>query len=185
MKKAEIEVGKVYIMKVSGKLVPVRISSVCIYGGWNGVNTITKREVRIKSAAKLRREAEPKTKAPSELPFPFIRKIKHLEAYFERFWRKVFTDDPGLPQYRAKAIAAALLQNLFDKEFGELLDQINGDSIEEYERCQPAYGIYLEFQEIYPDYAEVQSNLIKWSGTTTLFEDQQLYREHRYAETIR
>ena len=56
MKKNEIEIGKVYIMKVSGKLTKVRLVSESPYGGWNGLNLETNREVRIRTAAKLRKE---------------------------------------------------------------------------------------------------------------------------------
>lgn len=56
MKKSEIEIGKTYMVKVSGIVVPVKIVSESQYGGWNGKNTTTGREVRIKSAAKCRRE---------------------------------------------------------------------------------------------------------------------------------
>jgi hypothetical protein len=64
MKKAEISVGKTYVMKVSGKLVPVQVLNVCRFGGWYGINTVTKRDVRIHSAAKLRREYGVPTPAP-------------------------------------------------------------------------------------------------------------------------
>lgn len=77
MKKSEIKVGSVYIAKVSGKLVPVKIleektsqSTQWVMGQpkrrsttwWLGLNTRTGFEVRIKSAAKLRKEVgmEPK-----------------------------------------------------------------------------------------------------------------------------
>lgn len=56
MKKSEVTLGKVYAVKVSGKIVPVRLDSESTCGGWNGTNLNTKREVRIRSAAKLRRE---------------------------------------------------------------------------------------------------------------------------------
>jgi hypothetical protein len=55
MKKRDIEIGKTYLAKVSGNMVPVRITSESAYGGWNAVNTTTRREVRIRSAARLRR----------------------------------------------------------------------------------------------------------------------------------
>lgn len=57
MKKAQVEVGKVYVMKVSGQLTRVRLDSKSPYGGWVGTNLKTNREVRIRTAAKLRREA--------------------------------------------------------------------------------------------------------------------------------
>ncbi len=56
MKKKDVEIGKTYIVKVSGKLVPVKLVSKYEYGrGWNGKNMKTGRDVRIKTAAKLRR----------------------------------------------------------------------------------------------------------------------------------
>jgi hypothetical protein len=55
MKKRDITIGETYLAKVSGKLVPVRITSESPHGGWNAVNTTTGREVRIRSAARLRR----------------------------------------------------------------------------------------------------------------------------------
>lgn len=57
MKKAEISLGKSYVAKISGKLVTVRLDSESLYGGWNATNLVTGRTVRIKSAAKLRKEA--------------------------------------------------------------------------------------------------------------------------------
>jgi len=58
MRKEQVSIGKVYAVKVSGKVVPVRITreASSILGGWYGTNTITGREVRIRTAGKLRRE---------------------------------------------------------------------------------------------------------------------------------
>ena len=58
MKKDEVEVGKVYAVKVSGAIRPVRITGVSPYGGWDATNLTTKRDVRIRSAQKLRYELE-------------------------------------------------------------------------------------------------------------------------------
>lgn len=55
MKKDEVAIGKTYVVKVSGKLALVRLDRVSPYGGWVGRNTRTGREIRIRSAAKLRR----------------------------------------------------------------------------------------------------------------------------------
>jgi len=60
MRKNEIKLGVTYIAKVSEKLVPVRIDRESPYGGWDATNTTTGRQVRIKTAARLRREANPK-----------------------------------------------------------------------------------------------------------------------------
>lgn len=54
MKKCEIEIGGVYVAKVSGNLVRVRIDGVSQYGGWDGTNMATQRAVRIRSAMRLR-----------------------------------------------------------------------------------------------------------------------------------
>ncbi len=56
MKMAEVRIGEVYVAKISGRLVPVRIEGESVYGGWVGRNTITERTVRIRSAQKLRRQ---------------------------------------------------------------------------------------------------------------------------------
>ena len=55
MKKNEITIGGIYAAKVSGKVVPVKITGESPYGGWDAVNTQTRRAVRIRSAARLRR----------------------------------------------------------------------------------------------------------------------------------
>lgn len=54
MTKKEVELGGIYTAKVSGRLVQVRIESESRYGGWNATNLDTSREVRIKSAQRLR-----------------------------------------------------------------------------------------------------------------------------------
>lgn len=54
MKKKDIEIGAFYACKVSGSIVPVRITSESPHGGWLAVSEKTGREIRIRSAAKLR-----------------------------------------------------------------------------------------------------------------------------------
>lgn len=54
MKKQDVVIGQVYIVKVSRRLTRVRLESVCQFGGWNGTNISTGRAVRIRSAARLR-----------------------------------------------------------------------------------------------------------------------------------
>lgn len=72
MKKNEVKLGNVYAVKVSGKVVPVRIDQEYERAGrriaysndrasataWKGTNLYTSREVHIRSAAKLRFEME-------------------------------------------------------------------------------------------------------------------------------
>ena len=57
MKKIDVTLGAIYIVKVSGHLVPVKLEAVSPYGGWIGRNQVTGREIRIRTAAKLRRPA--------------------------------------------------------------------------------------------------------------------------------
>jgi hypothetical protein len=92
MKKRDVEIGKTYLAKVSGNLVPVRITSESVHGGWNAVNSTTGREVRIRSAARLRRpvdgtssKAAPPPPEPNEpapalaAPSPCETDLKFLE----------------------------------------------------------------------------------------------------------
>jgi hypothetical protein len=59
MLKADVVLKGVYVVKVSGKLVRVRVDRVCEFGGWYGTNLATGREIRIRTAAKLRRPVLP------------------------------------------------------------------------------------------------------------------------------
>jgi len=54
MKQADVRLGGVYAAKVSGKVVPVRIDAESPRGGWTGTNQATGKQVRIKSARRLR-----------------------------------------------------------------------------------------------------------------------------------
>lgn len=54
MRKNEVEVGKVYRMKVGNQVTEVRLTAENPHGGWDGVNVATKRKVRIKSPQRLR-----------------------------------------------------------------------------------------------------------------------------------
>lgn len=58
MRKSEVQIGQNYVAKVSGRLAVVRILAESRFGGWDAVNIETKRAVRIKSAARLRRHAQ-------------------------------------------------------------------------------------------------------------------------------
>ena len=51
MKKKDVQVGRTYVVKVSGVLRPVKLERESDFGGWDGRNTVTGRSVRIRSAA--------------------------------------------------------------------------------------------------------------------------------------
>ena len=57
MKRQDVQIGSTYIAKVSGVLAKVRITGESPYGGWRGTNLATGREIRVRSAARLRRPA--------------------------------------------------------------------------------------------------------------------------------
>ena len=59
MQKQHVYVGTTYIVKVSGTLAKVRITRDHPRGGWYGTNLATGREIRIRTAARLRSEAKP------------------------------------------------------------------------------------------------------------------------------
>lgn len=54
MKSTQVEVGATYSAKVSGQLVPVRIESEAVGGGYWGRNLQTSRTIRLRSARRLR-----------------------------------------------------------------------------------------------------------------------------------
>jgi hypothetical protein len=54
MKAEDVQIGDVYAVKVSGQIAPVVIDEEHSNGGWVGTNQETNRQVRIKSARRLR-----------------------------------------------------------------------------------------------------------------------------------
>jgi hypothetical protein len=58
MLKRDVKIGGRYKAKVSGGVVTVAILSESIYGGWNAKNEKTGRQVRIRSAQRLREAVE-------------------------------------------------------------------------------------------------------------------------------
>ena len=54
MKNSEVKIGQTYRAKVSGSVQDVRITGENPHGGWDAVNVLTKRKVRIKSSQRLR-----------------------------------------------------------------------------------------------------------------------------------
>ncbi len=59
MQKHKVKIGATYIVKVSGTLTKVRITREHDRGGWYGTNLATGREIRIRTAARLRAEVPP------------------------------------------------------------------------------------------------------------------------------
>ena len=56
MRKSDVKIGAVYVVKVSGRLAQVQVVSCCGFGGWYGRNVQTGRQVRIRTAGRLRLE---------------------------------------------------------------------------------------------------------------------------------
>ena len=59
MQKQNVKIGTTYIVKVSSTLAKVRLTREHDCGGWYGTNLATGREIRIRTAARLRSEAPP------------------------------------------------------------------------------------------------------------------------------
>ena len=59
MQKQNIKAGSTYIVKVSGTLARVLITREHARGGWYGTNLATGREIRIRTAGRLRSEVPP------------------------------------------------------------------------------------------------------------------------------
>jgi len=55
MKKANVQIGATYLVKVAGNLVPVKIDREHDNGGWLGVSVKTGKTIRIKSPQRLRK----------------------------------------------------------------------------------------------------------------------------------
>jgi hypothetical protein len=62
MKKNEVKVGGTYLAKVTDKVVSVRLDAEHPRGGWQATNLTTKKQIRIKSAQRLRGPAKPAAK---------------------------------------------------------------------------------------------------------------------------
>jgi hypothetical protein len=56
MQQDQVQIGKTYAAKVTDKIAPVRIDSENENGGWNATNLRTNKQIRIKSAQRLRNE---------------------------------------------------------------------------------------------------------------------------------
>ena len=59
MRASQVSIGRTYAVKVSGRIVPVRLEGPSVFGGWNGTNLVSGRAVRVKTAGRLRYELEP------------------------------------------------------------------------------------------------------------------------------
>ena len=68
MKKDDVQLGGTYVAKVSGSLTTVRIQRESQYGGWDAINTVSGRPVRIKSAQRLRYAANRRAKVVEAPP---------------------------------------------------------------------------------------------------------------------
>ncbi len=84
MKKADVKIGGDYIAKVSGKRTVVRIERTSPFGGWDAVNKVTGRTVRIKTAGRLRPAPAAPAPQPQQPLDKLIERVKALPATPER-----------------------------------------------------------------------------------------------------
>ncbi len=90
MQKQNVHIGSTYIVKVSGALAKVRITRDHPRGGWYGTNLVTGREIRIRTAARLRSEASPDgSRRPVRNPRANDFSADELRAVVERAKREV------------------------------------------------------------------------------------------------
>ena len=76
MQKANVHIGSTYIVKVSGTLAKVRINREHQRGGWYGTNLATGREIRIRTAARLRKEVPPAQEISPDEARRIVNKIE-------------------------------------------------------------------------------------------------------------
>ncbi len=86
MLKKNVKTGTTYIVKVSGTLAKVRVTREHDRGGWYGTNLATGREIRIRTAARLRGEVGP---APGTRPITGpgsdpVAYAAYLEPYLDK-----------------------------------------------------------------------------------------------------
>ena len=90
MQKHNVKIGTTYIVKVSGTLAKVRITRDHPRGGWYGTNLATGREIRIRTAARLRSEASPAgSQRPVRNPRAGEFSADELHAVVERAKKEV------------------------------------------------------------------------------------------------
>lgn len=58
MKKTDVQINAIYLVKVAGNLVPVRIDREHENGGWLGTSRKTCKQIRIKSPQRLRKRID-------------------------------------------------------------------------------------------------------------------------------
>ncbi len=71
MKNSDVQIGAMYLAKVTDKVVPVCLDAANPHGGWDATNLATNKKVRIKSAQRLRgpapeRDASQRARAVAE-----------------------------------------------------------------------------------------------------------------------
>ena len=125
MKKDEVKIGETYTAKVSDKVVPVRIDKENPRGGWDATNLVTNKQVRIKSAQRLRgrvsasaTDADTSTQKPAAKP-PVKKKLTAAERKARRQQPPAKADKPkpaakktGAPKEKKLSLIDAAVQVL-------------------------------------------------------------------------
>ena len=95
MQKHNVQIGTTYIVKVSGTLAKVRITREHPRGGWYGTNLATGREIRIRTAARLRSEVKPAgEERPAQIRNPRLPDFRadELRRVVERAKAEILAD---------------------------------------------------------------------------------------------
>src|ERR1039458_9310755 len=94
MQKHNVQIGTTYIVKVSGTLAKVRLTREHPRGGWYGTNLATGREIRIRTAARLRSEVKPAGGCPEQIRNPRLPDFSadELRRVVERAKAEILAD---------------------------------------------------------------------------------------------
>ena len=148
MKKSGVKVGACYKVKVSGKIVPVRITGENAIGGWDGVNQATGKAVRIKSPARLRSKVSEARPAKGDTPTGDVGPSAKTRAASSRRAKDGAgrdTDERGRPEAKLSALDAATA--VLAKADGpmsskELVEQMLADGLWQTGGKTPANTLY-------------------------------------------
>lgn len=156
MRKSEVRIGGVYVAKVSNSVTTVRLDSDNPYGGWFATNLATGRQVRIKTAARLRREAaDPRPRRQKAQDT--LEDLRNADRIYEKdgalYWRSndavippSFFKDHGFPvpirQEEAQKIYVEAVLNVYRQS------QPAKPSAEERAEARAAHGPGVELTDI-------------------------------------
>ncbi len=152
MKKDDIKLGGTYLAKVTDRVVPVRLDRENARGGWDATNLVTNKQVRIKSAQRLRGPARNDTKPseaaggdPDRVPLTEVMKKPAKGTKAPKAEKPAKTPKPEKPARRPSGLDAAV-KVLTDKgepmRCGDIVETMINTGLWETNGKTPAATIY-------------------------------------------